>query len=514
MKEILYFGGNRRVVDLIKKKVGALSVKITTKTLSDLSFYSDEEEGEKKILLVDLSPWDETLFAEIVPVLNLLEKDGVLRRCCVYLLFGHDPELVSKATLANCHAIKSYLVVGEDEDLFGNKLLCELELEEDKSGRYLSVSQLEVRINCLIPFKVNKIGIPHCLMSGPFQIKKGDFQIKGSLLSDLNQKMISLEKSDQGYHFSLPFKRPGFISKKDDINQDIFIREINANKNFFRQRRGSIFLIGNDEKSERISRLLDYQANARVHFINDLDILKEEVNKHHPSVLFINLKDEANLKGEESDLTGFVFEDLLKVKSAIPFDEFYKPIIIVLNSPSRSLALRQVFRYDKIVALEEELSREILYELISKYNEKKLQDLSLEQGVIPIDSNVRSCGWIISEVCLHQMSEDRFTFSCPYGLEEGSWIHLEFPFALTAEITDIQPSPLGRDQKKYSCRILGLCGEAERYLRVFLNFAYKDPKEVFTYYNEHPTLLIDNLKKHLHGNGFEVDYGKEEDTHH
>jgi hypothetical protein len=185
-----------------------------------------------------------------------------------------------------------------------------------------------------------------------------------------------------------------------------------------------------------------------------------------------------------------------------------------LNSPSRSLALRQVFRYDKIVALEEELSREILYELISKYNEKKLQDLSLEQGVIPIDSNVRSCGWIISEVCLHQMSEDRFTFSCPYGLEEGSWIHLEFPFALTAEITDIQPSPLGRDQKKYSCRILGLCGEAERYLRVFLNFAYKDPKEVFTYYNEHPTLLIDNLKKHLHGNGFEVDYGKEEDTHH
>lgn len=513
MKSIYYFGGNPGFGEMIKNKLdesfGDHQIGFKYDKLEKLCLFN-EVKPLNKLIILDLSPWDESLLPEILYPLKILEKLEIVLENQVIVLTGEEMSLQSEAALAANHLVMGCYTKGEDLDIFFNFICRELALETSNENPFAKLNGLSTEIPLKIPFLINNFKGQEGNLEMPIAPTYSELETSGSFLENFRiqkAKVSSGVKKGKRFHypFYLPIKKDFLNPNKDEIKESLFVKFLDRNQKHFKQKHGEIALLGQGLAYERYAKILDLECQANVHHLlpekSSLKNLKEIL----PEIIFMRVFDEAGLKDgnqrsdESKDLDdekGFTFDDIIEVVEEIKKVERYDPILIVMNSPSASAALRDAFEYEKILGFPDELSREFLLELIDKFNAHTPKDFNLDEKITVKENSPFAAGWFDSTCIIHSLSESHIEFSYEGDIFPGTWVHLTFPFDLSLLILEETPSLLGGAFKKYNAKIMGLYGLKENKIRVLINLAYEEPKEFFDYYIKHPKFLEETLEKH------------------
>ncbi|CAN0105736.1 unnamed protein product, partial [Chrysoparadoxa australica] len=314
-------------------------------------------------IILDLSPWDESLLPEILYPLKILEKLEIVLENQVIVLTGEEMSLQSEAALAANHLVMGCYTKGEDLDIFFNFICRELALETSNENPFAKLNGLSTEIPLKIPFLINNFKGQEGNLEMPIAPTYSELETSGSFLENFRiqkAKVSSGVKKGKRFHypFYLPIKKDFLNPNKDEIKESLFLKFLDRNQKHFKQKHGEIALLGQGLAYERYAKILDLECQANVHHLlpekSSLKNLKEIL----PEINFMRVFDEAGLKDgnqrsdESKDLDdekGFTFDDIIEVVEEIKKVERYDPILIVMNSPSASAALRDAFEYEKIL---------------------------------------------------------------------------------------------------------------------------------------------------------------------
>lgn len=481
--------------------------------LKDLIYFENVEED--KIILIDLSPWDEHLFSQVIGPLKILEKADCLVETNTFVILGEYPNAYVESTLATSPLIDGYFVIGEDPDGLFN--LLSMKLTQAKTERkFAKLRGMNNEIELKLPFSLTSISLKESKLLTHHEIKVKNPIVQNSWFDEFNLDTLTIHGGISSaslfeYNFTLPITKGAFRPKKGDISYEKLEKYINTPGSGFIQKQNDISIIGDDRELARLAKIIDLESNSHVHHHKEVDGCISEIIKIQPELIFVKIKDEAQvIKETEQRETGIAFIELPKLIDKIKEQKYYIPILIFLNSPSASLAVQQVFNYSKILAFTEEPTRSLILKIISLFRTSSAREMTLERPVILRGDNSQSSGWLNANCILHELSESEISFSYEGDILIGAWVRLEFPFPITARIVKRNASPKGGKFVCYQAQIMGLQEPKASKLRVFINLAFEDPHEFITYYLNHPDLLKEHIEKHIKGNKVAEDENEEE----
>lgn len=513
MKSVFYFGSNPGFGQLIKEKLDNTfdnnQIKFHYEKL-DKFYLFNETLPLNKLIILDLSPWDQSLLPEILYPLKILEKLEIIGENQVIVLTGDEMGLQSEAALAANHLVMGCYTKGEDLDIFFDFICRELALQSNSEKDYAKLSGLSTEVPLKIPFLINNFKAQEGHLESPIAPSYAELEISGSFLENFQISKIKVSngtKKGKRFHypFYLPVKKDHLNPKKGEIKESLFKNFLERNEKSFKQKRREIAILGQGLAYERYAKILDLESQANVfHLLPEKSSLKK-LKEIMPDIIFMRVYDEAGLKKDHEksehseDLDnekGFTFDDIIEVIEEIKNIDHFEPICIVMNSPSPSAAFRDAFEYEKILSFPDELNRDFLLELIERFNAHGPKSFDLSDTLIVKENSPYAAGWFESHCIIHSFSETTIEFSFEGDIFPGTWVHLTFPFDLSLLILEENASSLGGSFKKYKAKIMGLFGHKENKVRVLINLAYEEPKEFFDYYINHQELLTSTLEKH------------------
>ena len=176
----------------------------------------------------------------------------------------------------------------------------------------------------------------------------------------------------------------------------------------------------------------------------------------------------------------------------------YSPIIIILNSPSHSMALQQVFNYQKLMAFQQKMTREVLLGIIERYNHWMEIPLSFSSPQFVKVESADRIFWLEKQIILHTLNEDYIEFFYEGDILPYSWMAIECPEKLSVVVLATILNKSGPNgERAYKARIMGLQGMLESYIRVFINQCFDNPQESFEDF--------ENIKKRVYKSLEEVE---------
>lgn len=505
LMKVFYFGdsnyGMSRLKSRLETSINSDYVEVLFFPLKDMIYFEDFE--EEKMIIIDLSPWDELLFPYVINPLKILEKSGCLVKTKVFVILGSKPTPKVEATLATCPLIQGMYVVGGDQEVFYDFLVQEITGNKITKD-YASLKGMAVEVPCLFPLSLRKFNQDYAILATHNSIEWSKVEVQDSLFDYFSIKEISLrdgkkKSSSFEYKFSMPLQRHKNPLKAGEISVDQFEGHINKNMEHFLQNQNDVALIGGGEYFKRVASLLDFECNSHITHYQDLSNLHQELIDLRPELIFIALdqseSDEADPeKGFDIKQCELLFTEIKKIS-------FYEPIVLIFNSESNSEGLQLLHDYPKVMGFMEEPKRSFILQLIEKYRKSTQREITLSNLIYPRPDHAYSAGWICSSIMLHELSESEISFSYQGEIVLGSWLRLEFPFPLSLYVFEEGASNAGAGFRLYRARPMGLFGKDENLLRVFINLAFEDPQEFVKYYVKHPSFLEDYFKKHLEGQG-------------
>lgn len=351
--------------------------------------------------------------------------------------------------------------------------------------------------------------------------------IEGGIIHELGLKNLTLKAPLNGnhnlyypnkYEFIPPIVQDNsHITRNnlygDKVSKLHFERILKTHGQNLIQKINAIGIFGPNWKIKRISKLLDLESCSEVLWFSNFKVGKDDFIEKLPDLIFLNIEDAHQNKATDSvpinsSSEGFKFEEIPALLRIIKTQDFYEPIIIVLNSPSHSLALQQVFQYEKIRAFQQRMTREVLLGIIEKYNNSYTEPMTVSSPhFIKVESQQRIF-WLEQKMILHTLNEDYIEFFFSGDIPPYTWIHVDCPESLSVVVLpDILNISGPNKEKAYRARIMGLQGRLESYLRVFINFCFDNPQESFQNFNQIKNRVYDYLEE-VEGN-LDSNYNKD-----
>lgn len=497
MKRLHYFGTRLSFIETLKFEFHGLvesnQLQIHHGSLDELDEYTySEHQQEVAVIILDISPLDEILAPKICPSLLMLKEEAQLDKTKIILTCGKKPSPELEGLYHSC-GVQSYFVWGGDEKLFFRNILEFLDQKPPEKSEFATLNQISTPISCYFPASFNKISSKIASIESPTALTLNKkLYINGGLIHKLGLKNITLKASveDQEYLYyphRYVFVPPivqdiNHITQKDlygeKISKEHFERILRTHGKNFIHKINTIGVFGPNRKMKRISKLLNLESCSEVHWLSNFQgsesLLKEEM----PDLIFLNIEELTNENEKCTEENEFKYEDIPQLIDLVKKQDFYEPIIIVLNSPSHSTALKQVFNYEKLMAFQQSMTRDVLIGIIEKYNEWYDTPFSLNSPqFIKVDSEDRIF-WIEDEIILETLNEDYVEFFYDGEILPYTWIRIQCPEELTLVVTPDNLNKSGPNKEKaYKARIMGLQGMLESYIRVFINHCIDDPSE-------------------------------------
>ncbi len=526
MKRLNYFGTRSSFVETLKNEFHGLvesnQLSIHQGQLDELDEYTFKEHEESSVIILDISPLDELLAPKICPSLLMLKEEEQLEKTKIILTSGKPPSLELQGLYHSC-GVQYFFVWGGDEKLFRRNILELLDQNPPDNSDFATLRNIDTPIMAWFPASFNKISSKVATIESPLDLPIGEkLVIEGRLVKDLGLQKITLrKKSSESDNLYYPNKFEmippivndyGHITKNDlygeKISRQHFERIIKTHGTQFIQKMNTIGVFGPNRQMKRISKLLNLESCSEVLWFKNFTEDKAKLKEILPDLLFLNIDDEADLSDKEENAEvnngknkedfGFKFEEIPQLIQVVKGQSNYDPIIIILNSPSHSLALKQVFQYDKLMAFQQKMTREVLLGIIDKYNNWMSAPLTFSSPqFVKVESSDRIF-WLEKEIILHTLNEDYIEFFYNGEITPYTWMTIECPEKLSVVILPTLINKTGPSgEKAFKARIMGLQGMLESYLRVFVNQCYDNPQESFQ--------DIENIKKRVYKSLEEVE---------
>ena len=536
MKRLNYFGARTSFKEFLESEFHGLiksaQLEITAGSIEDLDDYTFRKSSDASVIILDISPLDAELAPKICPSLLMLKEEDQLGETKVILTMGKEPSLELKALFNSC-GVYSYFVWGGDEKLFMRTILEFLEQGTFDTGEFATLHGIDTPLIAQFPATYNTISSKLAIIESSIDLIKDEkFPISGGLNNELGLKKITVsEKLPSKGHLYYPnvfevippiINSSGQMTKNDlygeKISKEHFDNVLKTHGKEFIQKINTIGVFGPDRQMKRITKLLDLESCSTVHWYGGFQSSPKQFLEDQPDLIFLNIFDPAELESKEGEgeeksalqkedeSKGFKFEEIPGLINMVKKQPMYEPIIIILNSPSHSLALRQVFQYKKLMAFEESMARDVLLGLIDKYNDNFAAPIHLSTPQFAKVDSTHRVFWMEKEIVLHQLNEDYVIFFYKGEIAPYTWLHIHRPMELTLMVT---PEAINKNHepgyKAFKARIMGLQGMRESFLRVFINLAFNEPKESF--------INFEKLSKRVYKSLEEVEGHQSEKTH-
>ncbi len=498
MKRLHYFGTRISFIETLNEELHGLieskQLQIHHKSIRDLDDYTFNEHEDISVIILDISPLDEILAPKICPSLLMLKEEEQLNKTKVLLTCAKKPSLELEGLYHSC-GVQSYHIWGGDEKLFLRNILEFLDQNPSDSSEFATLNQISTTIPCYFPATFNKISSKIASIESPTELPLNKkLIIQGGLINELGLKNITLKAAVEDrenlyypnkYVFIPPIVQDiSHVTKNDLYGEKIsklhFEKILKTHGKNFIHKINSMGVFGPNRKMKRISKLLNLESCSEVHWFSHLQGNEEILAQELPDLIFLNVEAVEEVSEKCTEKNGFKYEDIPKLIQIVQKQDFYEPIIIILNSPSHSNALKQVFRYEKLMAFQQSMTREVLIGIIQKYNEWYDIPFSLNSPqFIKVESQDRVF-WIEDELILETLNEDFVEFYYNGDIPAYTWVRVECPESLTLLVLHEIVNKSGPNKEKaYKARIMGLQGMLESYVRVFINHCIDNPNESF-----------------------------------
>ncbi|MAF79349.1 MAG: hypothetical protein CME60_14410 [Halobacteriovoraceae bacterium] len=499
MKRLHYFGSRQSFVETLKEEFYSLvesnQLEIHNGSIEDLNDFTFNEDTSASTIILDISPLDDLLAPKVCPSLLMLQEENQLTHTKIILAARKHPTIEQLGLYHSC-GVHSYYIWGGDEKLFFRTILELLDQDPPDITEFATLNKIDSTIPCWFPASFRNISSKMSNIESSIALPLMEkTEIDGGLINDLGLRKISLSQeknTDKPYYYpyQYAFHTP-IISHNQGLTQNDLYGEkvskshfeevINTHGKNFIQKMNTIWAFGPDRKIKRISKLLDIESCSVVHWFKTFNEVKDVTHLELPDLIFLNIDDPIADQKHENEKEGFKFEEIPQLIGLIKRQTNFSPIIIILNSPSHSLALQQVFQYEKLMAFQQKMTREVLIGIIDKYNHSFTTPLTYSSSqFVKVDSPDRIF-WIKKELTLDRLNEDSIEFFYEGEIPPMTWIHVKLPCELSLVVTKSLPQkPAPEKMTAYKARIMGLQGLQESFLRIFINLCYDDPHEAFS----------------------------------
>ena len=214
---------------------------------------------------------------------------------------------------------------------------------------------------------------------------------------------------------------------------------------------------------------LNYPFYLEFRMAADHSSMQEELACKKPHLIFYDLG-EAAQEGD-SDLPG-----LSLLVQYIKNVDGYRPIVVVMGSPSKSDALRKLFSYEKIMSFANKFEVDIFCKLAESFIQKKKLVHSQEHFFIKY-SDSRGIFDVKSEVEVSSLTEHEITFRCPQELPMFTVVHLVLPVECYATIIPPLWELPGGNLNHYMAILHTVTQDDLQSLRIFVNQIIYEPFE-------------------------------------
>ena len=478
MNNILFFGNNSdfelNLKEQLQKKLLNADIKIQEFDLSELMNVKLNETDHLFLNLSDLKSFN--VFEIFRKSLSLTSNQKKRTGKSIVILPNDSDESIKLKALASNFDL--FMVPSSDLEIFLDdflNLLFNAPFQED-----IFVKAMDLNKSCkgLFPLFLRSFTKDtfHFESSIDPSITRSE-NIQGPIFSELKTNIENLKNSNnQNLNkslYSCSFT-PALVNKKSEgikgqILKNDFKHFLKLNKSLLLSKNKNIILYGDSYKSQVITNTLKLCSKAQVTHLKEFKDSFKSLELLTPEIIFFEIKD------LESDM-GISFEDIPELIKNIKSIGHFNPIIIVLNSPSHSNALRQVFKYEKILAFKEELELDFLEELISRFNFNQSSNIEDSQKTLVKNFAPIYLNYISLDIEINTMSEHFISFYSSIELNPGVTFNLDFPFSLIIKITNSKCE--GGELAKgilHKGIIIGLKEEEEFKLRVCINQLISNP---------------------------------------
>ncbi len=198
--------------------------------------------------------------------------------------------------------------------------------------------------------------------------------------------------------------------------------------------------------------------------------LKHDLTLKKPPIIFLDLEEEG---ANGMDSVAELINELKQI-------EQYKPILVLLNCPSKADALKKVYGYENIVCVPTPLTIDIFRLLTQSFLEKGKSSDKLDTLFFKFSNPIRAID-VSHDIIVTSLSEHEITFISKTDLPIFSVLHLTLPVecfvTLVPPYHELENSIIG---SHYMGLIHGLSEDEKQRLRKFVNQVIYKPINEFS----------------------------------
>ncbi|OFZ71365.1 MAG: hypothetical protein A2451_16295 [Bdellovibrionales bacterium RIFOXYC2_FULL_39_8] len=431
-------------------------------------------------------------------LLNFVKKHPLLKRTPICGTFISEEQLAENRNLFASGLSYAYIKGDLYTTLFEDSYYLAF---EDKIAfpRYAMASEINLDYQLKMPVVVKNMNADKIVIESDISFRE-DEEVEGSFnfFEDFSGKKFTVARhtslSSRNFYLCGQELFIKYAEPWDEVTEDSFVKEtvetwVEFNKGRYAKLFPAILLVNDDNLFIYDLTVSGLSGKCDLCFSYELENQFLQVKNNRPTIIMLEL-DESEMTDEmlatkyrgRKDYLRSNTDALMMLTSFIKTLEYYNPILVLFNSPSKSEAIRKVCGYNSILAHNEKMSTAVIGELISFYQANKKSSVDDDSLSIPLASQ-KSMAAINIPVKITGLTEHEITFLSSYSLPLFSILKLDEPFEMYLTIM-----PSIRDLKivpgfhHYMAFISGTSETRLPILRQFITQLIDHPPKEFKFY--------------------------------
>jgi len=372
-------------------------------------------------------------------------------------------------------------VKGEEfEDFISNCLFISLD-QRVSSPVYAKAQNINKDLEIGMCSTLCSISIDDFTIETDLELVGENLHLKLHIFKDLNLESFKIkDHKDQSliypmtdnYKLSFPFAGPWEDITTETIQKETVETWIDTNNEELKTTRCFLRIISDNNDIYRELYNIKETFPLFIDISDNLDIgtIKQDVSQKKPPLIFMDLNEDGPVN----------IESAVELINNLKKEDDYKPIIVILNNPSRADALKKVYGYQNIVCVPTPLSIELFTLFINRFLEKNKATPLLDNYFFKESDSNRVIN-VLHTICVTSLSENEITFSSPIKLPMFSVMHLELPIpCFVTLVPSVGESNNESNSHHYVGLIHGISESQKQLLRKFVNQIMFKPLSEFS----------------------------------
>ncbi len=483
LRHLLYLGSDDEFYDEIKdycKNYIQKGFKIQMENYEPGTIVKAVVENDPNIIYLDFTSFSyrEQIFEEIL----FLKKIRRFKSTLFVAILSNASNKRDQQHLYSSGFQLGYIKGGEIENLIADSFYVGLGIRVPMP-RFAKARKIDKEMVVGVCSTLSKVSLEEFYIETDLELNLNELPMMLPMFDELEAtsfKVRSYEETGLLYPMTNSFvlEYP-YISPWDDINDKTIQKEtvetwFELNSEGFLKKDCFVKIVS---KNVDLFQPIYEEALALSFFIEvcemvDFSSIKQELILKKDPLIFFDLEDDEN--GENG------MDSIAELINNIKEINDYKPIIVILNNPSKTEALQKVYGYTNIVCIPSKLSTEIFSLFIKSFADKTNFEKNDKNYYFKYSDTLRAVD-VFHNIHVTSLSEREITFVSDIDIPMFSVLHLTLPVNCFVTIVpsyfELETSQLG---KHYIGFIHGFSEDEIKNLRRFINQIIYKPISEFS----------------------------------